>query len=147
MTRLFQDDGLPQLRERFGKSAHIIDAKIGEILAPLDLDVELMLVVYAIDRCDGGTIADVAKLVALDETELDRSVRALQLRGLVARPKPREAAAAVELRFTTEGRRRVLRAHNALGRFDERLGRWMGSHSGRLAEGLDRLEAFPDFSA
>ncbi len=146
MAKVFQEEIEPPLWIRLRQAQLVVDARIAEFLGQLDLDTEVMMVVYAIDRCDGGTIQDVAKLVALDEAALERSVRALQLRGLVTRAKPKEAAAAVELRFTTEGRKRVMRAHNALTKFDERMGRWLGSHRERLGEALDRLDALPDQS-
>ncbi len=144
MAKVFKEDAEPPLWLRLRETNTIVDARIAEFLSQLDLDKELMMVVYAIDRCDGGTIQDVAKLVALDEAALERSVRTLQLRGVVTRGKPKEAADAVELRFTTEGRKRVMRAHSALTKFDERMGRWLGSHRERLGEALDRLDALPD---
>jgi hypothetical protein len=147
MTRIFQDEANHTVRQQLFQSAALLDAKIAEILRPLDLDAELMEVVYAIDRTDGGTLADVGRLLPFDDDTLQRSVRALQLRGIVVRPKPKEKQDEIELRFTSAGRRRALRAHIALGRFDERVQRWMGAHADRLSEGLERLEAFPDFAA
>ncbi len=121
----------------------MLESEIVKILEPLDLTIELLKVLYLVDECDGGTIGDLQAASNLDPDRVAASVRGLQLRGLVTRPKPKEDPSATVIRFTTEGRMKVRRAHAGIERLQARAEGWLGVHREPLLAALRRLALLP----
>ncbi len=121
----------------------MFEAQVNALLAPLDLTLDLMKIVYLVDGRDGGTIGELQAATDLDREKVAAGVRALQLRGLVTRPRPKEDAEATVIRLTTQGRTKARRAANAIERFQQRAGGWLGAHREPLLAALRRLALLP----
>lgn len=121
----------------------MLESEIVKILEPLDLTIELLKVLDLIDDCGGGTIGELQAASKLDPDRVASSVRGLQMRGLVTRPKPKEDPGATIIRLTTEGRMKVRRAHAGIERLQDRAGGWLGVHQEPLLAALRRLALLP----
>ena len=121
----------------------MFEAHIGALLEPFDLTFELMNLVYVIDDLEGGTIAAVQAAAGWELDKVAAGVRALQLRGRVTRPRPKEDPETIVVRLTTQGRMKARRAHNAIERLQERAGGWLGAQREPLLAALARLALLP----
>jgi DNA-binding MarR family transcriptional regulator len=121
----------------------MFEAQVGALLEPFDLTIELMKLVYVIDDLEGGTIAAVQAAAGSEPENVAAGVRALQLRGLVTRPRPKEDPETIAIRLTTQGRMKARRAHNAIERLQERAGGWLGAQRDPLLAALARLALLP----
>ncbi len=126
------------------ENAHrVFEAQANALLEPLDLNTELLKVLYVIDGCDGGTIGRLLPASGLEPDKFAAAVRSLQLRGFVTRPRPKEDPETTIIRFTTQGRLKARRAHAAIERLQERAVGWVGPHQEPLLAALRRLSMLP----
>lgn len=144
MTRLFEHDNAAPLLNLLAQAQLRLEAEILIQLEPLDLTLELMDLVYAVDRIGGGTPAEIGAQWGRDPEAVTLGLRALQLRGILTRPRPKEDPVTTRLRFTNEGRDRVKRADVAIQRTLGRAGGWLGSQREPLLKALQRLVELPD---
>ena len=118
-------------------------AEIVQQLEPLDLSLDLMDLIYAVDGIGGGTPAEIGTAWKAEPEIVAAGIRTLQLRGILTRPRPKDDPETTRLRFTTEGRDKIKRAHIALQRTFERAGGWLGAQREPLTKGLLRLAELP----
>lgn len=122
--------------------------------ARIDMEVAAGLAAIKIDRDEHCVLALVASTGSLPmrefmsryaaTTDLAPTIRRLQIKGLLTRPKVRQEPGEFELRLTVTGKNSLKLGNAVIWKTNARIAGWLGAAFPAVGHGLHRIASIPE---